>query len=833
MKPVSIKEKFNIITNYLFLTPILLIYGTVYIILIKPIIYLISIIFGLINGKKLKNYYKVINDYEENFEYQSAIEFCNDILSKYDLNSITIYFTIALKILMKKAQLLQYISRFSESGEVIKIFDGIFKKGFPIDRELILDYNAIKAEFLIHINKLDSAENEYHFASKINNHYVFENFDASRQFYINLDLIEVYLKKFEPKKALSLNNETEKLLFEFQNDLTEKTFNYHYIILLSYKAIILSQLRDFTGSESCYKEIEGLVETSDLPKSDYADILMDYSLLLIILNKYKEAKEKLEEADSIYQNENLVSYMIDYYKSILLLRSGQYKDSLRILLNIYREIFPYMHKEYYEEHELEIISTIVLVYYKLKNFEKSLEFLEILNEELTKTINQSCKKLTDHERFYFFNSNYSVLLNVFESVEDFKNCSFEYRKALYDFRLRMKFASENHDRKKFPINFTIKNYISKESVIVDILRTQKIHEEKLVVKYFAFLLDDDIRIIQLGDEKIEGSYFNYYMKNIQWKFVDFKSFDHYWAKVDKLIEYKINIYLISEGYYNFVNVSNLQTPDGSYYYEKKNVYLFQNIFAIAKPLPKSENKAVIVANPNFDSDSKTRLKKPPPYILQIVEDEITALPFSQSEGVSINKILQGSGYETFQFYKEEASFSNFKRIKSPNVIHIATHGFNFEENLSSGGGISEWENFTGLLLSNSIMEKKGKKYFNDKGLVYSQYIKQLKLKNTKLCVLSACGSGKEVVMNTGEVIGIQKAFFLAGVQILVVALWEVEDKVTEEFMTAFYTEWVKQENAVKALKKAQKKISEKYIDPFYWAGYKIIHNSLQLIQEMK
>ena len=68
--------------------------------------------------------------------------------------------------------------------------------------------------------------------------------------------------------------------------------------------------------------------------------------------------------------------------------------------------------------------------------------------------------------------------------------------------------------------------------------------------------------------------------------------------------------------------------------------------------------------------------------------------------------------------------------------------------------------------------------------------------------------------------------FIAGVENLLVALWEIEDKVTQEFMIAFYSEWVKKEDIEISFTVAKTYIKEKYIHPFYWAGFRVIHNSL-------
>ncbi|MFZ1291893.1 MAG: CHAT domain-containing protein, partial [Melioribacteraceae bacterium] len=124
-------------------------------------------------------------------------------------------------------------------------------------------------------------------------------------------------------------------------------------------------------------------------------------------------------------------------------------------------------------------------------------------------------------------------------------------------------------------------------------------------------------------------------------------------------------------------------------------------------------------------------------------------------------------------------------------------------------------------------------YYNHNGLLYSKDIKELNLSNTKLAVISTCNSGSGLLLNTGGIIGIQKALFLAGAESLLVTLWEIEDKVTQEFMIAFYTQWTKNEDNKEAFNFAKSVIKEKYLYPFYWAGYRILNNSLLKILEYK
>jgi CHAT domain-containing protein len=59
---------------------------------------------------------------------------------------------------------------------------------------------------------------------------------------------------------------------------------------------------------------------------------------------------------------------------------------------------------------------------------------------------------------------------------------------------------------------------------------------------------------------------------------------------------------------------------------------------------------------------------------------------------------------------------------------------------------------------------------------------------------------------------------MAGVQRLMMSLWKVPDKETEEFMVLFYTNLLREGNIHTAFHLTQKTMSKKY-DPYFWAAF--------------
>jgi CHAT domain-containing protein len=140
------------------------------------------------------------------------------------------------------------------------------------------------------------------------------------------------------------------------------------------------------------------------------------------------------------------------------------------------------------------------------------------------------------------------------------------------------------------------------------------------------------------------------------------------------------------------------------------------------------------------------------------------------------------------------------------VLHFATHGF----------VSSRFPELSGLVLS--LVDRNGDV---QDGFLQAHEISGLKLR-ADLAVLSACRTALGQEIRGEGLVGLNRAFMMAGVPRVVASLWPVADRATAELMQRFYTALLKQHaTTADALRQAQDSLRRepRWSAPFYWAGF--------------
>lgn len=180
----------------------------------------------------------------------------------------------------------------------------------------------------------------------------------------------------------------------------------------------------------------------------------------------------------------------------------------------------------------------------------------------------------------------------------------------------------------------------------------------------------------------------------------------------------------------------------------------------------------------------------------------------------------------------EDALKSLQADNAPDVLHIATHGFFYKENDIKKD--SERNNVfessadpllrSGLILAGGNHKWKGETIPEgvEDGILTAKEVAGMNLNNTKLVVLSACETGLGDIKGSEGVYGLQRAFKAAGADYLMMSLWQVPDKETQDFMTAFYRHCKKGSDIQTAFHFTQAEMKKKYKDPYKWAAFVMV-----------
>jgi len=200
---------------------------------------------------------------------------------------------------------------------------------------------------------------------------------------------------------------------------------------------------------------------------------------------------------------------------------------------------------------------------------------------------------------------------------------------------------------------------------------------------------------------------------------------------------------------------------------------------------------------------------------------VVDLPYTLKEIEHIQSILKKKHIRSKTFAAKTATEEAFKALsgKHQNIIHIATHGFYWDEYYSTADPLER----SGLLFAGANTALRGHRERLpenvEDGILTAKEIASMDLRDADLVVLSACETGRGDITAEG-VFGLQRAFKLAGAQTIIMSLWKVDDEATQLLMTTFYRNWIQKKQTKRdAFRKAQntvRKHYDKYID---WAGF--------------
>ena len=330
-----------------------------------------------------------------------------------------------------------------------------------------------------------------------------------------------------------------------------------------------------------------------------------------------------------------------------------------------------------------------------------------------------------------------------------------------------------------------------------------------------------------------------------------------WKPIDSLLVNITNVYYSPVGLLNNVPFYAIQIKNNKKVISLSDKYNLNQLTStryLAMGLKEKEKEIIapeitLIGGVNFDylpGDDlvKNNMAKNNGNKKRSIDNSSTLeyLPGTLLEVQKININLQKKGWSSNLIKSDSATEENFKNkiSKLPtSIIHIATHGFAFPNQIDSKK-ISSKNNvfknryalnpmvrcglmFTGANWSWMGYDSIVYKAMNEDGILTGYEIAQLNLRKTKLVVLSACETGLGKILGNEGSFSLQRAFKLAGVDQLIVSLWQVPDEQTMELMTTFYDELSKTKLVVSSFANAQRILKQRYPnDASAWGAFVLI-----------
>ncbi len=373
------------------------------------------------------------------------------------------------------------------------------------------------------------------------------------------------------------------------------------------------------------------------------------------------------------------------------------------------------------------------------------------------------------------------------------------------------------------ISYTaVQDLLTDQEAVVEIIRVRK-YDQRFTgdARYVALILKKGSTVPMLkvmdNGQQLETRYAKFYRNAIQQKIEDSYSYDQYWGRIEEELAGKKVVYFSPDGVFNQINLNTLKKPGGDYIINRYDLTILGN----SRDLITLKNKTGVAASKNA-------------MILGFPDyggEALAPLPGTRAEVDAITGILKLSGYQLNVLTQQSATEAKLKAVKSPELLHIATHGYFLEdvENAGSAFGVHiENANDNPLLRSGLMLAGAAKTLSgatspnlesNDNGILTAYEAMNMDLEGTQLIVLSACETGLGDVKAGEGVYGLQRAFLVAGADALIMSLWKVDDAATQQLMKSFYSNWVKLRNKQKAFKQAQLQLMARHKEPFYWGAF--------------
>jgi CHAT domain-containing protein/tetratricopeptide (TPR) repeat protein len=247
------------------------------------------------------------------------------------------------------------------------------------------------------------------------------------------------------------------------------------------------------------------------------------------------------------------------------------------------------------------------------------------------------------------------------------------------------------------------------------------------------------------------------------------------------------VLIVPAGAMHLVNFAALPVAGGRYLVESDVLihYLSSERDVIGGATAR-DNRQILVVGGASGGAQATRVVTEVSSVCQpVTAADFRALPASLQEARRVASIARGNdnaadGVVT-ELLGSDATETAFKQqVRGKNLVHVAAHGFFLSSQcMLDPSGMANPLRLSGLVFA----AEPGKR---DDGILLAEEVATLDFNDAQWVVLSGCDTGIGQIQVDEGVLGLRRAFRIAGAGTLVMSLWPVEDRSAEGFMSALY-----------------------------------------------
>jgi len=641
------------------------------------------------------------------------------------------------------------------------------------------------------------------------------------------------------------------------------------ISLSNLGVFIYETLGDYTKAEPLYQRSLAIWEKAlgpDHPK--VALILRNQAFLYASNAKYQKAHSLFIQAQKIDGKfiEQIMSFTSEEQKLKFLLTK---KSSMYAFFNLVNQ-----HEKQITNAKKDALDIWLkrkgVILEAQKRFQEAIVYSD--DPEAVNVFHALARKRSQFSKFTFSGPGK-------ETIEKYKQNMAKIEKNIQELEAKLSKISQTFalkQKKTKADSNKVANALPENTALIEFARIKKVNfkvkgKEKLWSNdiYLAFVLHsgkgNSPKLIDLGDaEKIDNMILNFKKKIMDTQGKGNEQFsrelyDLAFAPLKSSLGNVTEIFVSPDGNLNLIPFEILKDTDGKYLIEKYSFnYLSagRDIIGFGQ-LHGKAGKSMLIGDPDFDltiNDKNNSLRSlgmnysEPQFVATRSPDmrnyNFDRLPGTKKEVEIIHDLL---GANKSDIYTGNVALEEvLKRSEAPSILHLATHGFfltdkqmsyisgdtllieqNILENFKPSG--KKYENpllRSGIALAGANNALKSNDPKESDGIVTAEKVLGLRLLGTDMVVLSACETGLGEVKSGEGVYGLRRAFTQAGAKSIVMSMWPVSDRETQELMVEFYKNIiVKKLNRNQALRQAalkEMKITEKRYgtnNPLYWGAF--------------